>query len=128
MVMKTSVDTFLSNLELLISLNKLSNRVLAKKSGVSDRLIGMYRNKEAIPSMDKAEKIANALGFELWQLQTPKLDPGVIKARKLEKVLYAYIETDQEGQKVMEATAEYVVSHKKEARNDKEKKNKGNAA
>lgn len=104
--------------------------MLAKKSGISDRVIGMYRNRESIPSIDKAERIAKALGFELWQMQMPDFQPDLIKNRKLKQIYYAYTKADDNGRKIMEAQAEYITSMSKNPANDKHpsapKKKSGN--
>lgn len=124
--MASSVDFFIANLERVLATTGWSNRKLAQKSGVSDRLIGMYRNREAVPSMDKAERIAKALGFELWQLQMPDFRPDILKGGGLDRVFHAYADTDEEGRRVLETTAEYVVSHKRAPANENEEKPKGN--
>lgn len=117
--MSASVETFLSNLEAILALNKWSNRSLAQKSGLSDRLIGMYRNRESVPSLDKAERIAKALGFELWQMQMPGFRPSEINGKKFNRLFHAYLETDDDGRRVMETTADYVTTHKNQPSNDK---------
>lgn len=106
----------------------ISNRQLAVKSGVSDRLIGMYKNRDSVPSMDKAEKIAKALGFELWQLQMPDFDPAKIDRNGLSKIYRAYLLSDKAGRSVMETQAEYVISHKPEATNDSHTQKKPNSS
>ena len=110
--MQTSVDIFLGNLEEMIKNAGWSNRQLSQKSGVSDRLIGMYRNRESTPSIEKAEQIAKALGFELWQMQMPDFQPKIIKSYHFEQLCRAYIITDDAGRKVMDTNAEYITTHK----------------
>ncbi len=46
----------------------LTNRVLARKLGVSEQYIGTIVNGKAGASFDKYEKIADMLGVKLWQL------------------------------------------------------------
>jgi len=62
--------------------------------------------------MDKAERIANALGFELWQLQMPGFRPDIIKGENFDRLYHAYLDTDEAGRRVMETTADYVTTHK----------------
>jgi transcriptional regulator with XRE-family HTH domain len=116
--MPSSLDNFLTNLEQLLTTGDWSNRKLAQKSGVSDRLIGMYRHRESVPSMDKAERIAKALGFELWQMQMPDFAPDVIRSGKFSQLYHTYIEADDSGRRVLETQAEYVAGHNKSTTND----------
>jgi transcriptional regulator with XRE-family HTH domain len=116
--MTGSIDTFIKNVKTLLAKNKWSNRELSKKSGVSDRLIGMYLNNESEPSMGKAEKIANAFGFQLWQMQMPDFSPDIRTKGGLERICYAYIKSDKEGRQVMESTAEFIVKHKEHPANN----------
>ena len=126
--MPSSVDTFIANLEVVLSALGWSNRKLAQKSGVSDRVIGMYRNKESVPSLDKAERLAKALGYELWQLQIPGFRPDIVKGGGFDRLYHAYLDTDDDGRKVMETTADYVTTHKRSPGNDPEKGNGGASA
>ena len=109
-----SVNIFIANMETMLKRKQWSNRALSTKSGVSDRLIGMYRNSDSTPSIEKAEKIAKALGFELWQMQMPDFNPEIIETDGFARIYQAYIGTDEDGRKVMESTAAYLSSHKGE--------------
>lgn len=125
--MQNSIDIFISNMELLLEARQLSNRELAKKSGVSDRLIGMYRNRESAPSIEKAEKIARALGFQLWQMQIPNFQIPLSKDNGFNDVLYAYSGADDDGRKMIEQTARYIDSRTKPPGNDLENDKKKTA-
>ena len=116
--MSSSTDIFINNLNKLISLLDWSNRRLSKESGVSDRLIGMYRNKESSPSIDKAEKLAKALGYELWQMQMPDFDPESLADGTFERLYHTFVTSDEDGRRVLESTAEYINRAQEGAHND----------
>ncbi|RKR84473.1 helix-turn-helix protein [Mucilaginibacter gracilis] len=57
--------SFGSSLTAIRKDRKVSQRELAIKAGVHANLIGRYEREEAIPSVDVASKIADALGVSL---------------------------------------------------------------
>lgn len=116
--MISSTDIFIANMKTVLNENGWSNRDLGKNSGVSDRMIGMYLNGDSSPSLDNAEKIANALGYQLWQMQMPDFHPDVIAAGGFAKLYHAYFDSDKDGRQVIESTADYVTRKNDSPSND----------
>lgn len=126
--MTNSVDVFLNNLEKMIVSTGVSNRQIAGKTGISDRMIGMYRNRESVPSLDNAESIAKSFGFELWQFQMIDFDPNIMKNGRFSRITKAFIVGDDKGREVMETAAEYVLSRGESPKNDPDSPNSRSSA
>lgn len=78
----------------------LNQRELAKRAGVSQKTISNLENLEAFreaPKLDIVEKVASALGVELWQLFVPP---------STGKLVDNYIHASAEGQQSINRVAE----------------------
>lgn len=116
--------TVIENISALKLMHGWSNRTLAKKSGVSDRMIGKILNGESEPTTTTIDKIANAFEIESWHLMIPNFRPELFSKNRFQRVLHAYTDTDNDGRKVMETQADYIA--KKEPSNDTDIEHKKN--
>lgn len=88
-----------------------SDSELARKSGVSNRTIGVYKRQESVPSIDNADRIGRALGFPGWLLQVPGFDPlHPAPTKGLQQVIEAYEQASEAGRDVLEAQATLLLS------------------
>lgn len=88
-----------------------SNRTLAHKAGLSDRMIGKILNSESEPTTASIDKIAGALGVESWMLMVPGLYLNVISGNNFKRIWYAYTSANNEGRELLEAQADYLVKN-----------------
>lgn len=114
----SSSATVVTNIQELKRARGWSNRDLARQSKVSDRMIGKILNNESEPTTATLDKIAKAFGIESWQLLVPGIRAELFGDDHFGRVFHAYIETDDEGRRVMESQAEYIARTKKGAGND----------
>src|SRR4030042_1288440 len=80
---------FAKNLIEIRKAKGLSQRDLAKASGISNRMIAYYENHSVIPPIEKLEKMANALKVSLGELIDKNLTKSSIagiNTRTLKKV------------------------------------------
>lgn len=101
-----------NNIRDLLEARKWSNRDLARRSRVSDRMIGKILNEESAPTTETVDKIASAFGVPGWQLLTPNCVKTFARKTNLLDVHEAYIHADDDGRRVMEAAADYITKHK----------------
>ncbi|MBE0454859.1 MAG: helix-turn-helix transcriptional regulator [Roseovarius sp.] len=95
-----------------------STRELARKSGVSDKMVWKVVNGESAPTTHTIEKLAKAFGIQSWELMIPGIKPDLLDGAHLYEIQSCYLSADEEGRRMMETAAEYVSSHKKSADND----------
>ena len=82
-------SSFAKNLIALRKLKGLSQRDLAKLTGLSNRVIAYYETNSSVPSIDKLEKVANALKISIAELIDPHYsDKSFLKlnTRTLKKI------------------------------------------
>ena len=80
---------FAKNLIALRKAKGMSQRDLAKASGISNRMIAHYENHAVIPPIAKLEKLANALEVSLGELidtNAAESDISGLNTRTLKKV------------------------------------------
>lgn len=114
MATPTSVqETLRKNVQTLKDLTGWSLNEIAKRAGggVSDKTIGNILNKVYMPGIDKLTCIASAFGLEAYHLLMPDFRPDMIKNGRFDRLYHAYVNADDDGRRVMEATAEYVTKH-----------------
>lgn len=63
---------------------------LARRSGVSDRMIKYILAKERIPSIEIADSLAQPFGLSGWQLLKPNLNIRLAQEGKLDRLLDNY--------------------------------------
>jgi transcriptional regulator with XRE-family HTH domain len=92
----------------LIAIRKekgVSQRDLAQRTGISNRMVAYYETNAVIPPLDKLEKIAKALGVSISRLTDSSLvsqDAGKLDTRTMKKVHLIEQLPPAEQKKVME--------------------------
>jgi transcriptional regulator with XRE-family HTH domain len=88
-----------------------SDSELARRSGVSNRTIGVYKRNESVPSIDNADRIGRALGFPGWLLQVPGLDPmHPTPLKGLHRLIEAYGQACEAGRDALDAQVALLLS------------------
>ena len=113
--MESIADIFAHNLVTLLKMEGWSDAELARRSGVSNRAIGMYRKGEHVPSIDAVEKIAQAFGYPAWELLHPHFDPQKMRDKKFAAVCCAYLSATDTEQRILSDQAAYILTHHPES-------------
>jgi len=100
------------NLDLLMKNKGWSNRTLASKCDISDRMIGMILKESSSVTIEKLNIVAKPFGLEGWQLLIPGLKLDQIEPRKLTKLVTNYTATNSEGRKYIDRVAEKEANYK----------------
>jgi transcriptional regulator with XRE-family HTH domain len=79
---------------------------LAKKSGVTKRMIQYVLNKERVPSIDVAAALAGAFSINGWQLLVPNLKSELARCGQLEKLVQNYQRANLDAQRYLDGVAE----------------------
>ena len=99
------VKNYLStNVASLLAYTGWSKEYLAKRSGVSLRMIAYILSKERAASIEIAEAIGNAFGISVWAILNPHLEPG--QQGKLEKLVKNYSNTSPKGRDYIDMVAD----------------------
>ncbi len=102
-----SIDTVINNLRSLMRETGLNKPKLAKKSGVSERMIAYILSKERMPTIEVLEGLAKAFGLKgSWQLTIPgiRIDPA--DSGKIDALIKHYAESSEEGRAHIDHVAE----------------------
>lgn len=108
-VMKTrssTTETLITNLRALMNATGIKKPELARKSGVSERMIGYLLAKERTPTVDVAEALGKVFGLTGWQLILPGLPVDLAKNGHLEKLVRNYSKLSATGREYVERVAE----------------------
>ncbi len=81
------------NLSRLMGRKNFSQAELARKSGVSQRLISGILNREISTTVDRLDQLASALGVNAWHLQLPNLSTDQQVTKELGKLCSWYMES-----------------------------------
>lgn len=92
---------------------RMTKPQLAKKSGVSERMISYILSKKKTPTVETAEQIAKPFGLTSWQLIIPNITASLAKAGALERLVKNYLASSGEGQELITHVAEREVQYKK---------------
>jgi Helix-turn-helix. len=107
---ETSKSTIAANISLLMKINKVSQKELERRSGVSQatisNLINPASNTKYSPTAAILEKIAKAFNIKLWQLLIPNIPPELLASRTIEKVLENFVAADNQGRDAISRIAE----------------------
>lgn len=101
-------ETFVKNLRYLISENNVTQTELAKLSGVAQKTISniLSVDKGQIPSVETAEKLAQAFGLSGWHLLMPNLTTELIASPAIEDLVKNYVRATTDGRRVIETIAQ----------------------
>lgn len=103
-----------SNLRALMAETKMSIEELARRSGVSERMIAYIMAHERKPTLDTAESLAKAFGLAGWQLLVPDLPVHLAKTGKLEQLLRNYSRASEKGREYIDHVAEHEARYRDE--------------
>lgn len=78
---------------------------LAKKSGVSQRMISSILSKESGCSVETADALAHAFGLNGWHLIMPGLTEDLLKSGAVQDLLDSYVNASPEGRALIDAMA-----------------------
>ncbi|MGB2832969.1 MAG: helix-turn-helix transcriptional regulator [Methylotenera sp.] len=92
---RTTSETLIINLNMLMNKTGTKAAWIAEKSGVSKRMIEYILDGERKSSIEIAEKIANAYGISGWQLIMPSLPYDLAKTGQLDKLINNYFHCNQ---------------------------------
>lgn len=101
-------ETFVKNLRYLISAKSMTQTELAKLSGVAQKTISniLSVEKGQIPSVETADKLAQAFGLSGWHLLMPNLTTELIASSAIEDLFRNYVRATDDGRKVIETIAQ----------------------
>lgn len=99
-------ETLVTNLRALMTAAKIGKDNRAKKSGVSERMIGYILSKQKTPTIDVAESLAKPFGLTGWQLLMPNLPVELAKDGRLEKLIDNFANASDTAQQYIFQVAE----------------------
>ena len=97
-------EILVENIRSLMKETKTTKPMLAKKSGVSERMIAYILAKQRTPTVDIAESLASAFGLRGWQLMVPGIKPEI--AKSTDSLISRYSEMTPEGREYLDRVAE----------------------
>lgn len=107
-----TAETLSANLRALMKEFKFSKEVLAKRSGVSDRMIGYILAAERSTTIETANDLGKAFGLNGWLLLIPGLPVELAKTGQLEKLIINYAHSSNDGRNYIEKVAEKEADYK----------------
>lgn len=108
----STTDTLITNLRALMEATGIKKPELAKKSGVSERMIAYLMAKERTPTVDVAEALGKVFGLTGWQLILPGLPIELAKNGRLEKLVKNYSKLSVNGREFVDRVAEREAKYK----------------
>ena len=77
----TAKQTFSQNIALARRVKNMSQEALGEMADLHRTYIGQIERGEVTPTLDAAERIAKALGLELWQVLHPAFSIDALRER-----------------------------------------------
>lgn len=102
-------ETLAANLAMLVELipeKKKPLDWLAKKSGISKRMIQYILKCERTATVNTADQLAEPFGLTGWQLITPGLRADLVKNGRLERLVQNFYRSSEEGRDYISRVAE----------------------
>jgi len=117
--MKTMSETLIRNINLLKKESGWSNNQIAQRSGggITGRTVGLILSGASSPTVGKIEILAKIFGVESYHILMPEFDIKVLKSGHFDRLLKAYIETDDQGRRFIDETAK-LMKQREAAPND----------
>lgn len=104
---KNTVITLARNLNMLMRASgNMSRADLARRSGVSARMVAYICNAEKTTTIETAQALAEVFGLEGWHLIMPNLPDGINRSKKLSMLLENYSGSSKEGKEMITMIAE----------------------
>lgn len=98
--------TLSQNLKHLMELSGWNVEEVAKRSGVSKRMVSYVISMERKASITIAEDLAKAFNLEGWHLIMPNLPRDLEQSKALRRLIDDYIGSDNEGRDMISKVAE----------------------
>ena len=98
---RNTADRFRINLQAALEFHGENAVSIAKPSGVSQSMIYAVLRGEARPTVDMADALARALGYNGWELLLPSFQPS----HRIRDLFDAYTSASDEGRKMIDAIA-----------------------
>lgn len=99
-------ETLAVNLRFLMSLHGWSEPELARRSGVAQKTINNILHKVYRAKIETADQLAKAFGLEGWHLILPNLIQDIQSGSTITRLIAAYLESPEDGQKIILGIAE----------------------
>lgn len=101
-----TVASISANLRLLMEQTDARIKDVAKRSGVSVRMIYNVLNQERACSIEIAEQLAGVFGLEGWHLIMPNLPTHLTRDDRLRRLIEHYSAASDEGRDYIDRVAE----------------------
>lgn len=98
-------DTLANNLRALMRATKTTKDDLAKRSGISERMIAYILAKERVATIDVTEALGKPFGLTGWQMMIPNLPVELARSGRLTTLVENYIASDT-GREYIDHVAE----------------------
>lgn len=98
-------ETLAFNLFHLLESEGMELEALAKKSGVSSRMIRFILKQERVASIEITDRLAEAFGLTGWQLIMPNLIGGLSEIKHVDALIQDWFKADEDGRKFIESAA-----------------------
>lgn len=103
---KNTERNFQINLRTLKRLFRVSSKEIARRSGISERMVDYLLAGERSPTEETANSVGMVFGVNGWMMLYPNLTADLIKRGRLEKLIAAYGLASDEGKDLIEKIAE----------------------
>jgi len=103
---RSTSENLTSNLRHLCELYNFKPDYIAKKSGLSPRVIAYYLSGDRSPKVKDAELIAAVFGLEGWHLIMPNLPKDIQQTKNLKHLVKNYLNSSSEGRGMIDRVAE----------------------
>lgn len=90
-------ETLAANLRSMMALKGWNQVELAKRSGVSQRMISHIVTRSAACSIETADALARPFGLHGWHLLIPGLSAELMQSGSLQRLVDAYIGASSES-------------------------------
>lgn len=108
----TSHEALVKNLRALMRATSLSAPTLAKKSGVSLRMINSILSFQRTPTIMTVDKLAGAFHLSGWQIITPGLPEDMEQSRQLATTVINFLRSGMDGRQYISHVAEKEATYK----------------
>jgi transcriptional regulator with XRE-family HTH domain len=102
----TTTAAVARNLRALMEREELTQKQLAKKSGVSQRTISNVLSGSHEPGIEIVDQLARAFKLEGWQLQMSGLPPELIGSDIMDRTVTALAQASPKGREMIAELAE----------------------
>lgn len=98
-------ETLAKNLRTLLDITGWTQDELARRSGVSQRMISSILNLQTGCSVETADALAAAFGLTGWHLIMPNLTKDLLASKAVQTLLECYLSASDEGRTLIDAIA-----------------------